>query len=224
MQPYFAAYIGYFELMASVDRFVVLDDVQYPRRGWVNRNRVRSDRRGRQWAYLTLPVKRMPRDTLISECQFDFPAGWAETFLQRITQNYGKGATDSCLVLEITQWAEEGSVEVSAALLSHLKKLHSMLQLNTELIPASSFGPTASLTSQSRIIEICTRMGATEYVNLPGGRELYDPAAFADREVKLRFLAPTVFPKWTDCGVHLSVLDGILAGELDRIQSHLNRF
>ena len=67
MQPYFFPYAGYFRLLAAADRFIILDTVQFPRRGWVHRNCVHKD--GKE-NWITLPIKKCPRDTLIKDLKF----------------------------------------------------------------------------------------------------------------------------------------------------------
>ena len=64
VQPYFLPYIGYFALINVVDKFVYFDDVQYIKRGWVNRNRIKVVDK---WHYITLPVKKTPFSANINE-------------------------------------------------------------------------------------------------------------------------------------------------------------
>ena len=68
MQPYWAPYLGYFRLMHAVDVFVVLDDVQFPRRGFVHRNKFRKQNLSEDW--VTLPILKASQKTLISELEF----------------------------------------------------------------------------------------------------------------------------------------------------------
>ena len=65
MQPYFFPYLGYFELIARVDRWVVFDVVQYNAKSWMNRNRILHPKEG--WQYITVPVEKAPRGTLIRD-------------------------------------------------------------------------------------------------------------------------------------------------------------
>ncbi len=224
MQPYFAPYIGYFELMAAADLFVVLDDVQFPRRGWVNRNRFRSDRSGRSWSYLSLPVAKMDRSAKICDVNFRFNSKWGHDFYQRVGLNYGAGACEHPLVRQILGWAEAGERGVAQGLASQLLSYRDTFNLKTKIVRANEEEIGMGLTGQSRIIEICRTLKATDYLNLPGGRILYDPDAFREHDVTLRFMAPTEYSCWASCGVRLSVLDGILSGELDRMRAHLHGF
>ena len=224
MQPYFAPYIGYFELMAAADLFVVLDDVQFPRRGWVNRNRFRSDRSGRSWSYLSLPVAKTDRSAKICDVNFRFNSKWRRDLYQRVVLNYGKGACEHPLVRQTLGWAEARKHGVAEGLASQLASFRDILDLDTKIVRSSEEKLGAGLAGQYRIIEICRALEATDYLNLPGGKALYDSHAFRADDVNLRFLAPTEYPCWAPCGVHLSVLDGILSGELDSIRAHLHGF
>ena len=73
MQPYFVPYAGYFRLFAAADVVVSFDCVQFPRRGWVHRNRFTTS--SGESAWLTLPLRKAPRDALISELIFPGDAG-----------------------------------------------------------------------------------------------------------------------------------------------------
>ena len=68
MQPYFIPYAGYFRLFAASDLFVIYDCVQFPRRGWVHRNRLVDASGTERW--LTLPIAKAPREALIRELRF----------------------------------------------------------------------------------------------------------------------------------------------------------
>src|ERR1043165_6485184 len=80
MQPYFIPYAGYFRLFAASDLFVIYDCVQFPRRGWVHRNRLVDSFGNSRW--LTLPLQRAPQGVLIRNLKF--PANARETFAARL--------------------------------------------------------------------------------------------------------------------------------------------
>lgn len=182
MQPYFAPYAGYFRLMQRADVFVVYDCVQFPRRGYVHRNRFATASDALDWA--SLPLKKAPRDVLIRDLEFaddaverwaaqtarfpalkNPPAEWAALF-QRMT---GPAAP----------WIEDT-----------LRLLSDAMGLSTPFVRSSSVDIAQESRGQDRILAICRALGATRYVNAPGGRDLYDGAAFAGAGVALEFLAP----------------------------------
>lgn len=224
MQPYLLPYIGYWELYAAADLFVVLDDVQFIRRGWVNRNRLRSDRPGRDWAYLTVPVAKARRDASIDDITMRFNSGWERGLFRRIVHLYGTDALECDLVHDLAALPSRPGQALLPALLDLLNGTTAILQLDTPMVLASEIDPNPKAVGQRRLIDLVLAVGGSEYLNLPGGQGLYQANAFAEFGIELRILAPTGFRPWARCGQNLSVLDGILVGELDRMRSYLSGF
>jgi WbqC-like protein family len=185
MQPYFIPYAGYFRLFAASDLFVIYDCVQFPRRGWVHRNRMLGAD-GRE-CWLTLPLAKMPRDVRIRDLSFSADASAIlEERMRRIP------------LLDTPRQAEPEIVasvkRVVGSPVDYLERvlgeIVSRLGLRWNTIRSSSLDVPDSLRAQDRIIEIARRLGATRYINSPGGRNLYEPERFAAAGIELRFLDP----------------------------------
>ena len=175
MQPYLYPYPGYFRLLAASDTFVIFDDVQFMRRGRVHRCETAAG----QW--LTLPLRHQPRETLIG--QLEFAENARASFDQRL------GPLGS-----VVDFLDAG-----------LRLMARILHLDVEIIRSSSLRIDAERGGEARIIAIVSALGGTRYVNAPGGRALYDAAAFAQRGLELRFLPPYA-------GRHPFLLPAILHG------------
>lgn len=181
-QPYFAPYAGWYRLLAATDVFVSLDDVQHIRRGWVNRCELIRRDGIRDW--LTLPVKKTERDsTRIMDLQWAEGANeiWAKQTARFPVFDKLGGITHTCLFA--TQFDSP---------LRFIENLRYMicgkLELKNIFVSSSSLGVSGQ--SQEKIISICHKLGATEYVNAPGGINLYDEEAFAREGITLTFLPP----------------------------------
>jgi hypothetical protein len=171
MQPYFFPYVGYFELIAGVDRFVLLDDVQYIRRGWVNRNRIRSFQDTRGWQYLTIPVEHAPRDTPINRIRVDrADPDWPARHQRTLAHVYGRTILEHPLYAAFTRAAERRTPSLVEVLHQFLRDTCRHLGIETPFETSEQFGVTAS--GEDRILDLCEAVGATVYVNLPGGRTL----------------------------------------------------
>jgi hypothetical protein len=184
MQPYFIPYAGYFRLFAASDLFVIYDCVQFPRRGWVHRNQLADATGAERW--LTLPIAKASREVLIRELRFSL--GAREIMAQRIRR----------VPLLMTRRSPEPEVlatlrDVGGTPVDYIERLLrnivSHLGLRWNVTRSSSLGVPNSVHGQDRIIEIAHRLGATGYVNSPGGRHLYETRAFEDAKLELRFLA-----------------------------------
>ncbi len=189
MQPYFLPYIGYFQLMAAVDRFVILDDVNYIKGGWINRNRLPA-RNGTMW--LTLPLVGASPNRIIREIEILPDNGWKRAMERTVALTYAE-ATEAALVLPLfRQWLASASGNLSAFLSGCLVDVAKYLRMAPEIVYTSSIHPKDGLKGPERVLDICLREGASVYVNLPGGRELYDPSVFSCAGVELHFLQPQV--------------------------------
>jgi hypothetical protein len=185
MQPYFMAYAGYYRLLAGVDDFVIFDCVQFPRRGWVHRNRLPNA--AGEAAWLTLPLAPAAFDARIDEIDFaaDAPGRLAEQ-MRRFPSLAGL-AGEAAQILDVD--AMRGGL--TDYLERQLEELRAMFGFGCRLMRSSTLDIDPALRAQDRILAILERLGATDYVNAPGGRALYDEAAFGAAGVQLHFL-----PDW----------------------------
>jgi hypothetical protein len=183
MQPYFIPYAGYFRLFAASDLFVIYDCVQFPRRGWVHRNRL-SDAAGRE-CWLTLPLAKAPRDVRIRDLRFSAAAdGILQDRIRRIPLLVRPRQPEPEIVASLKNL---GGTPVDY-LERLLRVIVTGLGLPSQILRSSTLDVPESLRGQDRIIEIARRLGAVRYVNAPGGRPLYEAARFAAAGIELRFL------------------------------------
>jgi hypothetical protein len=182
MQPYFAPYAGYFRLMCDVDVFVVLDQVQFPRRGWVHRNRLRRIDGTPDW--LTLPLAKASIDTAILDLSYAPEVGaWASKASRRFAALREPAAQLRSLLPLV-----EAKETPCDSLLRLLRRHAGALGLAPSLIRQSELPAPAGLKGAEIIYEICRQLRADRYVNSPGGRGLYEADAFRRRGVELEFL------------------------------------
>jgi hypothetical protein len=184
MQPYFLPYAGYFRLIAQTDIFVIYDCVQFPRRGWVHRNKLVDAQGQEQW--LTLPLAPAPQDTLIRDLAF--PGDAAASLAERL-RPFPVAARPGphTPLLDRVRRAEGRPVDYISGLLEEASRT---LGLPWNVVRSSSLEVANDFRGQARILEIARRLGATRYVNAPGGRDLYETAAFAEAGIELSFLEP----------------------------------
>ena len=191
MQPYFAAYAGYYRLLTAVDEFVIFDCVQFPRRGWVHRNRLPDARGEPDW--LTLPLKSAPYEAPIRDLEF---AQDAEARMAERLRAFPSMQALSELAETFLEAApfRGGLVDYLEA---QLAVACDWLGVRPRIIRSSSLGVGPELKAQDRVLEILRLVGATDYLNAPGGRDLYDEAAFQARGMRLHFLEPYEGESWS---------------------------
>ncbi len=197
MQPYFFPYPGYFELINSVDLFVVLEDVQFPRRGWVHRNRFRN-KTSLEVEWWGLPLKKGPQaTTMISDLVFDLSR---ETHFRESANRLLFNSHLATLESNFPSLFELSKFSVVEYLVEQLENTKKYLSITTPYFMSSKIPNEQKLTGGSRLIQICKELGATSYINAPGGKELYDSEDFLSEGIELQFMNDFK-------GSNLSILD-----------------
>ncbi len=222
MQPYLLPYLGYWQLMASADLFVLYDDVQYVRGSWMNRNRILVDGRP---AWFTLPVARAPLRTSIGATGLGAShAAAVATIHRRVEQAYRSAPAlqDGLRILDHSFQADD--TMLLQPVLRSIDAVRDVLGLVTPMVRSSALAYDRSLPREARLIELCRVVGGEEYLSLSGGRRLYRPVAFAAAGLRLRFhdldrLLVTAAP---DVDAQLSVLHAIMTVPRDRLRHHLH--
>jgi len=197
MQPYFVPYAGYFRLFAAADVFVAFDCVQFPRRGWVHRNRFKTATGDYDW--LTLPIRKCSRDTRIDELEFSPDA---RRLLASSMQRFPRLRRVNGVRAPYLDMMEDlGVGNVSDYLCAQLASITTALGISRPIVRSSTLNISPDLRGQERVIAIAEAVGARTYVNSPGGRGLYDFRTFRERGLELRFLSP--FPDSESILAHL---------------------
>lgn len=183
MQPYFIPYAGYFRLFCAADLFVIFDCVQFIRRGWIHRNRLPNSNGELQW--LTLPLAKAPQSIEIKNLTFaeGSQAEWAQR-LRAFPQLCSPDVDNA--VLQRIQQLDASPTEY---LTSTLKITCETLDLPFSIAYSSTLNLPPDLKGQDRILAIAKHYGATDYINPPGGKALYQPESFQHHNIKLHFLS-----------------------------------
>lgn len=184
MQPYFYPYAGYYRLFAASDVFVVLDCVQFPRRGWVHRNKLRNSNGELQW--LTLPLVKSKRDTT-RICDLAFLDDASRLFddqKRRFPCLNDLESSEPQLYSILTDF----SVSPVTYLVRNIEWVTERLNIERPIVLSSSLDVPDEFRAQDRILEIARRLQATQYINSPGGRDLYDHEVFEASGLSLNFL------------------------------------
>lgn len=212
MQPYIFPYVGYFQLMRAVERFICLDDVAFITRGWINRNRLLSNGRP-GWFTVPLVKASQNRDidaTLVHQAVY---AGWREKFFRRLEANYGRAPyyIEGRQLAEAVFTSQSGGISEMA--FRSLSLVCGLCGINTEIVPHSRPLGHRECKGSDRLLALCHDAGADCYINAPGGRALYAPNYFARHGVRLLFLDPCLRPYAQGTGLFqpgLSILDTIM--------------
>lgn len=220
MQPYLFPYIGYFQLLAAADRFVVYDDVQFIKGGWINRNRLLVN--GQPWLF-TVPLDQPSPNRLINDIEVRPGEQWQPKLLQTIAQNYRRAPQFEVVYGLIQQIFSAEAHTIADLVCASLRILVNYLQLPVKLIPTSSVYGNATLRAQARVLDICKLEGATTYINAMGGQTLYDGETFRQAGITLQFIQPELAPYSQQGGPQgfvagLSIIDVLMNNSQEEAQ------
>ena len=226
MQPYIFPYIGYFQLINAVDRFVVYDDVAYIKQGWINRNKILLNGAGHTF---TVPLKNASSYTTIRETEINNSLynGWREKFYKTLQQAYSKAPYYRQAIDIIVSVLNRQCNSIGELATHSLITTSNYLGINTAFVSTASAYGNNNLKAQDRIIDICKREHAATYINAAGGKELYAKADFAVSGLSLNFIKPRniVYPQFNDNFVPwLSVIDVMMFNSPVGISSFLNEY
>ena len=186
MQPYLFPYIGYFQLMNAVDEFVVYDNIEFTKKGWINRNRVLVNGKDE---YITLTLK---KDSDYLHIKDRFLADVWETdrkkIINRITESYRKAPHFAAAFEVIERCILYSDKNLFNFLLNSLQQINEYLGITTKLVISSTIHCNHSLKSEEKVIEICKVQNAKTYINPIGGVELYNKNNFNNENIELQFL------------------------------------
>jgi hypothetical protein len=189
MQPYFLPYIGYWQLMAAVDVFVVYDNIKYTKKGWINRNRILVN--GKDFMF-TLPLK-SASDSL-DVCERELAADFKrEKLLNQIKEAYQRApyfATTYPLLEQIVRYDDNN---LFSYLHHSIVSICKRLEIQTAIHISSGIAIDHDLKGQGKVLALCEAMGAETYINAIGGLELYSKDEFRSRGIELKFIRSKPF-------------------------------
>lgn len=225
-QPYFLPYIGYWQLLNAADVFVILDDVNYIKRGFINRNSILLD--GMPYRF-SIPVKDASQNRLIMDTKLCFDNKEKKKFLSRLEYAYGKAPRFEQvypLLDAVIQYDEE---DLTDFIRNSLTVIARYLGITTKIMKSSEMDKDNTFTGQDRIIEICRWLKADTYINPTGGRHLYDHVHFNKENINLFFLDTRneniVYSQFREKFVGmLSIVDIMMFNSIEEIGKFLKEY
>ena len=196
MQPYFVPYIGYWQLIKATDEFVIFDDVNYIKRGWINRNRILMNGSPMN---ITMRVKNASQNRKINEIELFDQEEDANKILKTLSIAYKRAPFFMYVLPLLEDILHHPSKNISEFNAYSIMMIADYLSIDTKFVFSSAIEKDELLKSEMKILDICKRQSATHYYNAIGGKELYHHEAFSDCGIELKFLAP-VLTEYTQFG------------------------
>ena len=222
MQPYFFPYLGYFQLINVVDKFVFYDDVNFIKNGWINRNRILLNSQAK---YITVQLNGASPNKLIQEVGF---TDNREKLKRTIVQAYKKAPLFEQfwpIIEDVFNYQTETISELAA--FSVIKTFEYVGLTTVFEFSSQNYADTNNLRKDERLIKICKRNNATEYINPIGGTELYTKSQFGQHGIKLHFLRtnPLQYRQFGHSFIpNLSIIDVMMFNTIEQIHEMLDNF
>ena len=224
MQPYIFPYIGYFQLINAVDKFVIYDDVNFINKGWINRNRMLNNGKD---SLFSIPLKEASQNKLINEIEINWDSIWKSKFLKTLEQCYKKAPFYQEALSIIEQNFNIDNEPISKVIEHNLRLICEYLDIKTEIVSSSATYQNTHLKAQERILDICLQEKATQYINPIGGLELYDKDFFNAKNINLNFIKsmPIEYPQFKNEFVPwLSMIDVLMFNSKEKINEFLTNY
>lgn len=224
MQPYFFPYIGYWQLMNEVDKFVVYDNIKFTKGGWIRRNRILLD--GKEKLF-TLPIKKDSdyldvRDRYLSKTF----KNERKNLINHIIIAYKKAPQFEKVFPIIEKCINFNDDNLFQYIFNSIRKVKEYLKIDTDIIISSDINMNHSLHNKDRVIETCKVLEGDIYVNPIGGVELYNKNDFLSNGINLRFIRTNDFKYKqykNEFVPNLSIIDVMMFNSVESIRKMLEQ-
>lgn len=214
-------YLGYFQLLNFVDRFVIYDNIEYTKKGWINRNRIILNG---EISTISIPLKKGSDFLNINERYL--AENWDREkikLINKLRQAYIKAPNFSVFFPIIEEILNEENKNLFEFIFNSIIIIKEFLEIKTEIIVSSHLKVNHDLKSQDKVLEICNNLGAKSYYNSIGGENLYFKESFDKENIDLNFVKVNDI-KYNDSNSHLSIIDVIMHNSRNEINYLLNQF
>jgi len=206
VQSSYIPWKGYFDLIRSVDAFLLLDNVQFTRRDWRNRNRIKT-RQGLAW--LSIPVHTRGRYTQLIEDTTTSDPDWGRRHWQTICANYAKAPYFDYYADRFAELYERSFTRLSEINHAFTAAICESLGITTPMAWSNAF--ETRNTPSERLIDLCLAVGGTDYLSGPSARDYLDVGAFEAAGIAVQFADYSGYPEYAQphgpFEHHVSALD-----------------
>ena len=225
MQPYFLPYIGYFQLINAVDTFVIYDNIQFTKKGWINRNRILVNGKDE---YITLPLKKASDYLDINQRKLvDSFSEDKEKMLRKIMEVYKKAPYFVETYNLLNQIFDYKNSNLFEFIFHSVQVICTHCDIKTPFVVSSSINIDHTLKAEKKVLAICKELKASEYINPIGGTTLYDKNYFLEHRVNLYFLKtkPFEYAQFSNSFItYLSIIDVLMFNSKESIINFLSAF
>lgn len=248
MQPYFMPYLGYFQAIAAVDKYILYDQLTYIQSGWINKNRIRQ--RNMPVSNIVVPLVNKSSNTLIADTLIDNTKLWQKKILKSLQLGYGKSAYYHEIMPFIEDILSKEYTTISELNCSSIKRICEFLDIKTDIdsdidryldlemqlvdIESNDYSRfthlhTLPIKKVARVLEICKAEDSNFFVNAIGGQKLYDKDEFKQYGIDLYFIKMNDIQYSQNCTdgsyePNLSIIDVLMHNGKEGTKKLLNEY
>jgi hypothetical protein len=223
MQPYFMPYIGYWQLLAAVDEFVVYDNIKYTKKGWINRNRYLLSGKD---ALFTIPLKK-DSDYLNIVCRSVAGEFDRDKLLNQLTATYKRSPCYDQVFPIIRSIVKIERSNLFDYINNSIRVTADYLGITTPIVISSTIDIDHGLQGEDKVIALCQARGADAYINAIGGKGLYSKLTFERHGIDLRFIQTRPISYLQEGGAfveNLSIIDVMMFNSRESIRNMLGEY
>ena len=217
-------YIGYWQLMNAVDEYVIYDDVNFIKGGWINRNRILVNGEPK---YFNIPMLGASSNKLINEIGVNNDLKLIKKNIRQLESAYKKAPYFNEIMPMMDSILRCGKENLAEYIQVSFRTICSYLNITTKLIVSSELKKNNNLRAQDKVLAICKLLKADEYYNAIGGQEIYSFRDFKENNIKLSFLkTKSIEYKQFENNFqpNLSIIDMMMFCSVEEIQEKLNQY
>lgn len=227
LQPYIFPYIGYFQLIKAVDVFVIYDDVNFMKKGWIHRNNILIN--GEPYLF-TVPCLKISQNKLINEtivCPNEGPINDLLTNIKRHYKNAPYFDQVYPIIVEVFSKVS-GQLSIAELGMKSLYLICQFLKIDVKFeLSSKSYSGSKGMDKVDRIVSICKKNKSNTYINAIGGQELYSKDLFLKYGINLKFLKslPVSYKQFEhDFVPGLSIIDVLMFNSQEEVNSILDKY
>lgn len=224
MQPYFAPYIGYWQLLNAVDTYILYDDVNFIKGGWINRNRIMVNG---EVKYFNVPMKGASPNKRINEISVNKDRTIIAKNLRVIDAAYKKSPYFEEVRSLIEEIFEIDEDNLAKFVTNSIRVFCNYMQISTKIVLSSDVDKCKADTPEKQLISLCKMFNADEYYNAIGGQDLYSFDHFKENDIRLCFLKSKEFSYNQLCNdfvPNLSVIDILMNNSIEQLHFFLDEY
>jgi hypothetical protein len=224
MQPYLFPYIGYFQLINAAQKFVLYDDVNFIKKGWIHRNRILVDGAA---SFFAVPCQKVSQNKLINEIDILLDQKEKSRLLKTFYHAYHHAPYFESVFNLVEQTLNREVKTIAQLAAESILAVCRYLDVQTEMVPSSAVFQNRHLKKADRLIDICRQLQADHYINAAGGAVLYEKDYFLERGIHLSFLEsrPLAYRQFAEPFVPwLSIIDVLMFNPQKLVLEYLKEY